>query len=182
MNKAIAVVGMCGSGKSVVTQMFEEKGFSKVYFGGVTMTELKKSGLPVSEQNERAMREGLREKYGKGAFALLLLDEITQKLAQGNVVLDGLYSWSEYKILKEKFGENLVVLAVVCNSGLRYERLATRAVRPLTASQALSRDVAEIENSEKGGPISIADAYVTNNGGVEELRRQVADFMQKYGF
>ena len=34
MNKLIAVVGMTGSGKSVITDYLEKNGFKKVYFGG----------------------------------------------------------------------------------------------------------------------------------------------------
>ena len=37
MNKIIAVVGMCGSGKSIVSEYLESVGLKKVYFGGVTM-------------------------------------------------------------------------------------------------------------------------------------------------
>ena len=42
-NKAVAVVGMCGSGKSVLTDMFVKSGWSKVYFGGVTVTQAKRT-------------------------------------------------------------------------------------------------------------------------------------------
>ena len=82
MNKAVAVVGMCGSGKSVLCDYFCQLGWQKVYFGGVTMTELKKSGLEGNEENERNMREHLRKTYGMGAFAVLLKAEILQKLQQ----------------------------------------------------------------------------------------------------
>ena len=177
MNKAVAVVGMCGSGKSVLCGLFEELGWEKVYFGGVTVSELKKQSIPVNEANERAMREGLRKKYGMGAFALLLKEEITDKLSRGNVVLDGLYSWSEYVILKELLEDNLVLLAVVTNSGVRKERLATREIRPLTAEQVDSRDRAEIENLEKGGPIAKADYFILNNGSERELADQFQQFL-----
>ena len=177
MNKAVAVVGMCGSGKSVLCGLFEELGWEKVYFGGVTVSELKKQSIPVNEANERAMREGLRKKYGMGAFALLLKEEITDKLSRGNVVLDGLYSWSEYVILKELLGDDLIILAVVTNSQIRKDRLKNREVRPLTAEQVESRDVAEIENSEKGGPIAKADYFILNNGSERELADQFQQFL-----
>ena len=151
MSKAVAVVGMCGSGKSVLCGYFKNLGWSEVYFGGVTVSQLKKQGIEVNEANERAMREGLRDKHGNGAFAILLKEEICQKLQNGNVVLDGLYSWSEYKILKELLGKDLIVLAVVTNNQIRKDRLKNRTVRPLTSEQVDSRDIAEIENSEKGG-------------------------------
>lgn len=178
MNKAVAVVGMCGSGKSVLCSYFTDMGWSSVYFGGVAVSQLKKNGTPVNEANERAIRESLRRELGMGAFALILKDEILEKLQRSNVVLDGLYSWSEYVILKELLGDNLVVLAVVTNSGIRKQRLSSRTVRPLTAEMVDSRDVAEIENSEKGGPIAKADYYVLNNGTEAQLKAQFQQFMQ----
>ena len=42
-NKLVAIVGMCGSGKSDATEWFVELGWDRVYFGGVTMDELKKN-------------------------------------------------------------------------------------------------------------------------------------------
>lgn len=178
MNKAVAVVGMCGSGKSVLCSYFKNLGWKDVYFGGVTVSQLKANGIEVNEANERKMREGLRQKYGMGAFAVLLKEEICSKLQESNVVLDGLYSWSEYKILKDVLGDNLIILAVVTNSQIRKDRLKNRLIRPLSSEQVDSRDVAEIENSEKGGPIAKADYYVMNNGTERELYAQFEQFMK----
>lgn len=180
MSKAVAVVGMCGSGKSVVADYFVQQGWDRVYFGGVTVSELKRQGIAVNEANEREMREGLRQKYGMGAYAVLLKDEIQEKLNKGNVVLDGLYSWSEYKILNEALGDKLIVLAIVTNTDVRKQRLAMREIRPLTSEQVDSRDQAEIENLEKGGPIAKADYFIINNGNCETLAAQLADFMSYF--
>ena len=91
---------------------------------------------------------------------------------ESRVVLDGLYSWSEYKYLREKLGDRLVILALVTGAGVRKARLANRPVRPLTSSEVDSRDYAEIENLEKGGPIAIADYYIDNNGDFDALKAQ----------
>ena len=178
MNKAVAVVGMCGSGKSVLCKYFTDMGWSSVYFGGVAVSQLQKNNIPVNEANERKVREQLRRDLGMGAFAVVLKDEIMDKLQKGNVVLDGLYSWSEYVILKNLLGDNLIILAVVTNSEIRKQRLANRSVRPLSPEMVDSRDVAEIEHSEKGGPIAKADYYVTNNGTEAQLKAQFEEFMQ----
>ncbi len=175
--KIVAVVGMCGSGKSVATEVFTKAGFKSVYFGGVTMEELEKRGLPKLEANERAVREQLRAEHGLAAYAVLLYDRIKAYSEEGGVVLDGLYSWSEYKYLKERFGDSLSVLAIVTDRGLRYSRLTSRTVRPLTNDEARARDYAEIENLEKGGPISIADRYITNNGTADELVKAIEAYI-----
>lgn len=173
MSNLIAFVGMCGAGKSVATEAFEAAGYTLVYFGGVTMDELRRLGLEKNEKNERAVREALRRELGPAAFALKTLPKIEAGLKKGNVVLDGLYSWSEYKVLKERFPE-LFVVAIVTDRKTRYDRLSRRPIRPLTFEEAQSRDHAEIENSEKGGPIAIADHYITNNGTAEELGEKLS--------
>jgi len=46
-------------------------------------------------------------------------------------------------------------------------------IRPLTQAEADSRDWAEIENLEKGGPIAITDHFVINDGNLEHLYEQI---------
>lgn len=178
-NKLIAIVGMCGAGKSDATQWFCERGWQKVYFGGVTMDELKKKGLPVTPDNEKAERERLRRELGMPAFAVLLSDTIKEKLSAGNVVLDGLYSWSEYKYIYDNISSDIKLVAVIADSGLRYSRLSTRPIRPLTPEQARKRDIAEIENLEKGGPIAAADYFIDNNGDYDHFRKLIEELIDK---
>jgi len=171
-DKIVAIVGMCGSGKSELTALFCADGFQSIHFGDVTQMEIKRRGMTVCEANERAIREEVRKEYGLGAYAILLLPEIEKAAEHSRVVLDGLYSWSEYKYLREKLGDRLVILAMVTGAGVRKARLANRPVRPLTAAEVDSRDHSEIENLEKGGPIAIADYYIDNNGDFEALKAQ----------
>jgi dephospho-CoA kinase len=89
------------------------------------------------------------------------------------VICDGLYSWSEYRTLKKKFGDELVVVCVYAPPKLRYERLEKRAVRPITHEESRKRDFAEIENLEKGGPIAMADYTLFNTGELDDLMAQV---------
>lgn len=177
-NKIVAVVGMCGSGKSVLTNYFVEKNFKQVYFGNFTMIEVKKRGLEVNPTNEKNIREELRVKYGPAAYAILACPFIEEYIQTNNVVLDGLYSWSEFKHLKEKYGDDLIILAIVTNNSVRKARLKNRTIRPLTAKEVDGRDYAEIENIEKGGPIAIADYYILNNGDIENLNKQFEEFMK----
>ncbi len=179
MGKIVAIVGMCGSGKSVASDFLVEKGWQKVYFGGVTMMKLKEAALETTPENEKMMREKLRKDLGMGAFAKILLPQIKEFSAKGDTVLDGLYSWEEYTILKEELGDNLKVVAIVVDRQLRYERLAIREVRPLSQEQAIKRDIAEIENSHKGGPIAFADYYIFNNGNISEYKERLEKILEE---
>lgn len=166
MNKIIAIVGMCGSGKSIASDYYENRGYKKVYFGGVTMDQLKKEGLDITPENEKMMRERLRSEYGMAAYAILSLPKIEEYAETSNVVLDGLYSWDELVVLKEKFPD-LKVISIVVDKEIRYNRLAVREVRPFTFEEAKNRDISEIENLAKGGPIAYADYFILNNGDMD---------------
>lgn len=170
--KVVAIVGMAGAGKSEVARVFEEHGFKKVRFGDITDEKLKNRGLETNEENERYIRQQLREKHGMAAYAKLNLPRIDRSLKSSNVVVDGLYSWEEYILLKERYGEKFSVLAVWASPATRHARLAHRAKRSLTLEEAASRDKSEIENSNKGGPIAMADFTIVNEASLEELRRE----------
>jgi len=104
-------------------------------------------------------------------YAILNLPRID--LAEKDVVIDGLYSWEEYTFLKDYYGEDLYMIAVWASPKTRYARLAGRANRGLTVEEAASRDRAEIENVNKGGPIAMADFTIINESSLENLRRAV---------
>ena len=88
-----------------------------------------------------------------------------------HVVIDGLYSWEEYTFLKNYYGDSLYMVAVWASPKTRYARLAGRASRSLTADEAVSRDWAEIENINKGGPIAMADFTIINESYLANLKR-----------
>jgi len=88
------------------------------------------------------------------------------------VVIDGLYSWEEYTFLKNYYGDDFYVVAVWSSPAIRYSRLAGRLDRRLTVEEAASRDGAEIENVNKGGPIAMADFTIINESSVEDLRKE----------
>ena len=170
--KVVAIVGMAGAGKSEVARMFEEHGFNKVRFGDITDEELRNRGLEANEEHERYVRQQLRKEHGMAAYAKLNLPRIDSSLKSSNVVVDGLYSWEEYILLKQYYGGQFTVVAVWASPTTRHARLAHRAERPLTLAEAANRDKSEIENINKGGPIAMADFTIVNEASLEELEKE----------
>jgi len=171
--RVVAVVGMAGAGKSEAARLFEENGFIKIRFGDVTDEEVRKQGLELNEENERRVRELLRERYGMAAYAILNLSRIDLALKKSPVVIDGLYSWEEYTSLKNYYGKNFYVVAVWASPKIRYARLVARAERRLTLEEAAGRDKAEIEKLNKSGPIAIADFTILNESSLKNLEKEV---------
>ena len=178
MSKLIAVVGMAGSGKSIATDYLEKKGWNKIYFGGAIMDKLKEEGKEVTPANEKKCREDIRAKYGMAPVAVLLEERIKKAYEEKDTVLDGLYSWDEYVYLKKSFPE-LILVCVCCDKKKRYERIAVRPFRPFNSEEIVTRDVSEIENLAKGGPIAYADYYILNNGDKDGVILRLVEILKK---
>lgn len=176
MNKLIAVVGMAGSGKSIATDYLQNNGWTKIYFGGAVYDRMRKEGIEITPESQKEYRENLRKQYGMGAVAEILKFDIENAYKENNTVLDGLYSWDEYLILKEKF-PNLKLICIVCDKAIRYERIGKRVDRPFNHDEIIIRDVSEIENLAKGGPIGYADYYIFNNGNLEEYEKRLIEIL-----
>jgi dephospho-CoA kinase len=167
--KVAAIVGMAGSGKSEVAARYEQKGFTRIRFGDITDEEVTRRALPLTEENEREVREALRRENGMAAYAILNKPKIDAALKTSDVVVDGLYSWEEYLFLKESYGNDLYVIAVYSSPDTRHSRLAERKIRGLTKVESYGRDKVEIENINKGGPIAMADFTIVNESTLENL-------------
>lgn len=184
--KIIAVVGMSGSGKSVVVDYLTEKCFPKVYFGGMIYKEMKRRGIEITAdgESEKRFREMIRETEGKDWVVKQVIEEAKNLINAGQkrIVLDGLYSWTEYKILKKEFPGQLTVLAVVVPKALRHFRVGKRPERPFNTKEIQERDRSEVENLEKGGPIAMADYYVLNDESVAKLHDDIDVILDRIEF
>lgn len=168
--RILALVGMPGSGKSMCAEYLNEQGFYKFRFGQIVVDEVAARNLPLTPQTERDVREDLRTNEGINAIAKRALPQLKEALeTHDTLVVDGLYGFGEYKLLREAFGGQIVVVAIVANRPLRYQRLSKRPERPLTPQEAQARDYREIETLEKGGPIAIADYTLLNDGTQQDL-------------
>jgi dephospho-CoA kinase len=139
--------------------------------------------LPINPANERVVREELRRLEGMDVMAKRALPHLHTALETHPViVIDGLYSWSEYKTLHHAFEGEMVVVAIICNREKRYARLTSRQDRPLTIEEAEARDFQEIETLEKGGPIAMADYTLLNDGEPEDLVAQLDALLEALNF
>ncbi|MBQ3274954.1 AAA family ATPase [Candidatus Saccharibacteria bacterium] len=182
--KILAVVGMSGSGKSVAVDFLTEKGFPKVYFGGMILKEMEARGIEITPENEKAFREEIRATEGKDWVVRQVIKEVHNLIEAGQrrIVLDGVYSWTEYVTLKKEFPGELTFLALVVPKKLRYKRVAVRPERPFNRNEIMERDRSEIENLEKGGPIAAADYYILNDGSVKEMHEKIDEVLGEIEF
>ena len=65
---------------------------------------------------------------------------------------------------------------------MRHHRLSQRPDRPFTEEEATKRDLSEIENIEKGGPIAIADHFIINDGNPEQFYEKIDKILEDIKF
>jgi dephospho-CoA kinase len=183
--KIIVFVGMTGSGKSTAVTYFTEKGTPKVYLGGFAYDIMAQRGIEKGEENEKKFRVAIREEQGEDIYAKMAIDQIHHlaDAGQHRVVLDGIYSWNEYKALKHEFPGEMTTVAIVAPKHLRYRWLERRNDdRPQSFEVSAERDYNEVETLNKGGPIAVADYFVSNDGSTEHFYQQLRAIAQEIEF
>lgn len=184
--KIIAILGMPGSGKGTTVDYLEQKyQLPNVYFGGMVYDEVRARGLDIVT-HEKEVREDMRTQEGPAVLAKRAAAKAHELLDSGveTVILDGVYSWSEDKYLREEFGDSYITFANVNPKHIRYQRAVGRKEdhRSYSLDQVKARDIQEIENLEKGGPIAYADYYLANAKDLDELKAQIDTLMHELGF
>ena len=172
---------MCGSGKTeLINHLQKTEKWPKIYFGEATFERIKKENLEINYENERKIREKIRKEMGMGAYAKLALPKIEKLLEKHDVLmLESLYSWTEYKIIKEKYKKNFKVIAVFSSPQTRLKRMLKRnEERPMkNEEEFIKRDYSEIENTDKGGPIARADFTIINESSMEDFHYQLKNII-----
>lgn len=182
--KILVFVGMSGSGKTTAIDYLTEKGIPKIYFGGIIYQAMREAGIEITPESQQRFREEIRQKEGKDFVIKRVLKEIQDLINAGQkrIVLDGLYSWTEYKILKKAYPAETTVIAIILPRALRHHRVAERPDRPFNAQEINERDWSELENLEKGAPIAIADYYLENSGSISDLHKQLEQLLKDIDF
>ena len=175
--RIIAIVGMCGTGKSSVVNLLLKLIDAEVlYFGGVVLEEMGRLSIEQTPENERKIQKELRISEGNDVLAKRMIPQINNK--SKDVILDGLYSTTEYETLKEEYGDRMICIAIHANKSIRYNRLERRTSRPLTKEEVDKRDISEIKHIEKGGPIGLSDYHIINNGNIKDLELQLKNIFK----
>ena len=180
----VAFVGLPGSGKSTAVDYLTHKNIPKIYLGGIIYQAMEDAGIEITFESQQTFREEIREREGKDFVAKRAIEQIQNLIEAGQkqIVVDGIYTWTEYKMFKRAFPGELTVIAIVTPKPLRKRRLEQRPERSMSSREVDQRDWAEIENLEKGGPIAIADYFIHNDSDIDRLHHQIEKVLDEIEF
>lgn len=170
----LAFLGMPGSGKTEAIEYVRKTyGFPKVYFGDITFDEMRRRQLETTPENERLVRESLRNEYGEDYYAREVVRRIQALSNEPCILVESLYSWTEYETLKLAFGDIFTTITVHAAPPLRYARLSNRKERPLTREEAMNRDIAQLKRLDQGMPIALSDIVISNDTDLEHFHEKI---------
>ncbi len=163
----MAVTGMPGSGKSIISRVLAKALNARIYsMGDIVRREVTRRGLEVNVRNVEQVATELREELGKAAVAILLAREFKD---EDTIIVDGLRSLDEVAVFS-KYGR-ICLVAVHASPYTRYRRLMARGrVDEVKGwEDFMLRDRKNLEYGI-GGAIAMADYMIVNEGSIEEVQ------------
>lgn len=177
----ICLTGMPGAGKSTVANLLKEKNFHVIIMGDIIREKALEEKMELNDENLGMLMKNLRYEYGNGIIAKLILQKI-KKLDDFNkfVVIDGIRSYEEFKILKDL--DFVKLLAIHASSDTRYNhiKLRDRSDSPSSYEKFLQRDKREIDIGICEA-IALSDEVISNNAlTISEFRNNVEKIIAKW--
>ena len=174
----IGLVGMPGSGKSVVVETAQQKGYEVVVMGDVVREETRKRGLELKPKNIGAVMLGLRKKGGQGIIAEKCVPKI-ERTQSSKVIIDGLRSLNEADVFKQHF-PNFSLIAVHASPETRFSRLnrRRRSDDPDGWEIFRERDMRELSVG-LGNAIAMAEYIIINEDDKKATQAKVAEALTR---
>jgi dephospho-CoA kinase len=174
----VGLVGMPGSGKSVVVGTAQEKGYDVVVMGDVVRKETRKRGLELNPKNIGAVMLDLRKKSGAGVIAEKCVPRI-ERTESSRVIVDGLRSLNEADVFKAHF-PSFSLIAVHASPRTRFNRLnrRRRSDDPDEWEVFRERDMRELSVG-LGNAIAMAEHVIINEGDKKETKAKIAEILAR---
>ncbi|RLI99576.1 MAG: hypothetical protein DRP03_03160 [Candidatus Aenigmatarchaeota archaeon] len=171
----LGITGRRGAGKDTIADYLAKKyGFKvMVYTDDVLAPILKRQGKEISRENLIRLAMSLRKKHGNDVVTRMLCKKITR---DGNYVISGIRFPEEVEYFRKKFGNKFKLLAVICNTKKRYERIKKRGTK--NEDKLSFKEFMEIEKKPTEAPvidrtIKMANYVIDNNNGIKELEKNI---------
>ncbi len=183
-----AFVGAPAAGKTEAALVAKELGIPVITMGEVIREELRKRGLPLSDENAGRVANELRAHEGMDAIAKRCIPAIkVQKKSAGKtekvIVIDGIRGIAEVETFKNEFGAHFVLVCVDAPLRFRYERIKSRG-------RGDDLDLSSIDEFKKreerelgwgmGEAMKKADKVIKNEGSLEEFKEQIKEILLQY--
>ncbi|MFX0068975.1 MAG: AAA family ATPase [Candidatus Hodarchaeota archaeon] len=172
VRKALGIVGMPGSGKSIAVEVAKTFEIPVISMGDVVREKAESKGITLSPSELGNLAVELRREGGNAAIANMCLPKV-RELKSDLLLIDGLRSMSEVETFQTRVNK-LLIIAIHVSPTTRFDRLKKRGRPddPKTWMEFRQRDLLEIEIG-LGDVIALADFMVVNEGTKEETMKEL---------
>ena len=174
----VGLVGMPGSGKSLVVETAEQEGYAVVIMGDIIREETQKRGLEPNPKNIGKVMLGLRKTSGNSVIAQKCIPKILQ-LESNRVIVDGLRSLHEADAFKACFAK-FSLIAVHASPETRFNRLHRRGRSDDPDGWELfhKRDARELSVG-LGDAIAMAEYLILNEKNRDHAKAMVREALRR---
>ncbi len=172
----IGLTGKRGTGKDTIAEYLAKKyGFSTMDFTrDVLAPILQKQGREVTRDNLIDLAMEGRKKAHDGVWAEKM-SVLIRMSGPGKYAVSGVRFTEEVQAFRKHFGDDFVLMAVVCDDRKRYERCKNRGTKgegDMTFRQYMKREKKPTEAAITK-TMEFADYAIDNNGTPEQLFEEV---------
>ncbi len=175
----IGLTGRNGSGKGVVADFLQAKGFGFWSLSDVIRQEITRRGQDITRPRLIRVGRELRSRYGNDHLA----QEILSKLAADrNYVVDSFRHPSEVRAFSRQ--PDFYLVAIEAEAEIRHRRVRDRGREsdPVSLEQFLDLERQELTSPDAQGQQllatgQLANVSFANNGTKEDLQQKVADWL-----
>jgi dephospho-CoA kinase len=171
--KLVVVTGMPAAGKNIAAQYSQMHHYPHFSTGDFVRAELRKRGYGGDAETSAQVSTEMRGNDGLGVTRLAIEEVLKQDADL--VFLEGIRSWPEIELIRSRISCTLI--AILAPRDTRLSRVKSRGRADDSADHFDLRDSREIEYGV-AVCIALADAYVLNDGKMEDALRQFDAIVQ----
>ncbi len=171
------IVGMPGSGKSVIAKAARDLGIPVYNMGDVVREETMRRYGKITPELMRKTSIELRKEYGPQVIALRTIERIKKDKHDGFVVIDGVRSLDEVNVFMQ-YGD-VIIIAIHASPKTRFRRILERKRPgdPTSWEEFRERDLTELKFGI-GNVIALADYMIVNEGTIEEAYKRAREILE----
>ena len=180
--KIIAFVGLPLSGKSTASSVAREMGIPVVVMGDVVREEVKRRGLPLTDENAGKVASELREKEGMDAIAKRCIPKIREANSDV-VVVDGVRGIAEVERFRKVFGDDFVLISIECPLEIRFERAKKRQREDDRSIKSVEELKRRDEREIAWGMLEAmnrASLTVENTTDIDDFREKIEEILKTF--
>jgi len=180
MPRVILVVGMPGSGKTLVAEIIQRNFNAKVIRSGdIIRKQIEREGLKYSPSADAAVAHWFHS-YGRETLIVQQVYEQIKKSRMDLIIVEGFRNMNELEVLEDLLNHKISVIAVKTNARKRYlrELKRKRFSRGETIEYVKNRDISEKLHGI-ARIISKAKHKINNDGTEKLLEKRVIALMKR---